>query len=303
MIEVLEQTSDGMLRRQKTILALLSEAGNPVSATALVKWAFLLRQETNYVADPTFYDFVPYKFGPFSFALYRELESLQRDGYVSDENNRLRLTERLRKASLEKVRELSQAELSSVTGVLQEYGRMRRRTLLHNVYKRYPHYASKSELADLRVDSEGETPVADPAAYTAGYEGKSVDAFFDGLLRVGIRRVFDVRANPVSRKYGFAGSSMAGIAKKLDLGYTHLPSLGVPSKARVGLGSKASYKRLLDRYERQLPEHAMEVDDLGNHMVALPSVLVCVEGDVECCHRSRLAVAVSKASGLPVRHL
>lgn len=292
-----------MLRRQKTILALLAEAGQPVTPTVLVKCAFLLRQETEYVADPAFYDFVPYKFGPFSFALYRELESLQRDGYVSDEDGRLCITPGMRRSSLEKVAELSQTERSSVTDVSRKYGKMRQRTLLQDVYRRYPHYASRSELTDLHHDRQPQTPVAEPAAYTAGYERKSVDAFFDGLLRAGIRVVIDVRANPVSRKYGFAGSSMAGIAKKLDLGYTHLPSLGIPSKARAGLGSKASYQRLLDRYERHLPEHASEIDALSKQMQVAPSVLVCVESDVECCHRSRLATAVSKASGLPVHHL
>ena len=292
-----------MLRRQKAILALLAEAAQPVTVTALVKCAFLLRHETEYDADPAFYNFVPYKFGPFSFALYRELESLQRDGYVSDEGGRLRPTPRMRKSSLEKVAELSRTERSSVNDVSRKYGKMRQRELLRDVYERYPHYASRSELTDLQHDRQAESPVAEPAVYTAGYERRSVDAFFDGLLRAGIRGVIDVRANPVSRKYGFAGSSMAGIAKKLGLGYTHLPSLGIPSKARVGLGSRASYQRLLDRYERDLPEHASEIDRLGKQMQVTPSVLVCVESDVECCHRSRLATAVLKTSGLPVHHL
>lgn len=292
-----------MLRRQKMILALLSEAKQPLARTVLVKHAFLLRHETDVSSDPVFYDFVPYKFGPFSFALYRELESLQRDGYVSEENGRLYLTPEMQRSSIEKVAELSRTEQSSVVDVSRKYGKIVRRKLLQDVYRRYPHYASRSELTDLLPDRTPDTPVAEPAAYTAGYERKSVDAFFDGLLRAGIRCVIDVRANPVSRKYGFAGSSMAGIAKKLDIGYTHLPSLGIPSKARVGLGSKASYQRLLDRYERRLPKHESEIDTLGEQMQITPSVLVCVESDVECCHRSRLAVAVSRASGLPVRHL
>lgn len=292
-----------MLRRQKTMLALLAEAGGPVSSTALVKYAFLLRQETDYASDSAYYDFVPYKFGPFSFALYRELESLQRDGYVSHEGGRLQLTAELRRSSLQKVAELSQAERSSVVEVSRIYGNMRHRKLLANVYKRYPHYASRSELSDLRPGRTPSIPEAEPAAYTVGYERKSVDAFFDALLRVGIRHVVDVRANPVSRKYGFARSSMSGIAKKLKIDYTHLPTLGIPSNERATLGSRASYQRLLDRYERRLPKHASEIDMLGEQMQATPSVLVCMESDVECCHRSRLAQAVSKVSGLPVRHL
>ena len=293
-----------MLRRQKTILALLSEAKQPLTPTMLVKYAFLLRHETDVSLDPAFYDFVPYKFGPFSFALYRELEALQRDGYVAFENDRFLLSPDTFGQSLEKVAELSAAMRSSVRAISKRYGKLGQRTLLKSVYGRYPHYASKSELTDLQSGPRPEPTVARPAVYTAGYEQKSVDGFFDDLLKTGIRVVIDVRSNPVSRKYGFARSSMAGIAQKLDLDYIHLPTLGIPSQLRIGLGSKASYKRLLDAYERNtLPERTADVGHLARKMERSPCVLVCMERDVECCHRSRLATAVSSANGLPVRHL
>ena len=48
-----------------------------------MKLVFLLRHETCLKDVPSFYDFVPYKFGPFSFTLYRELERLQQNGYVT----------------------------------------------------------------------------------------------------------------------------------------------------------------------------------------------------------------------------
>lgn len=293
-----------MLRRQKTILALLSEAKQPLTRTVLVKHAFLLRHETDVSSDPAFYDFVPYKFGPFSFALYRELEALQRDGYVEFENDRFLLSSDMLGASLERVAELSGAARSSVRAISTRYGKLRQRALLKDVYQRYPRYASKSELADLHLGPRPKTKVARSAVYTAGYEQKSVDAFFDDLLKAGIRVIVDVRANPVSRKYGFAGSSMAGIAEKLDLEYMHWPRFGIPGQARIGLGSKASYKRLLDAYERNtLPKRKPEVRQLARKMEQAPCVLVCVERDIECCHRSRLAQAVSRVNGLPVRHL
>lgn len=293
-----------MLRRQKTILALLSEAKQPLARTVLVKHAFLLRQETDVGSDSVFYDFVPYKFGPFSFALYRELEALQRDGYIAFENDRILLSPDMLRPSLDKVAELSGAVLSSVRSIAKQYGKFRQNTLLKDIYRRYPRYASKSERKDLQVSPCPNATVAPPAVYTAGYQQKSIDGFFDALLKTGIRVIVDVRSNPVSRKYGFARSSMAGIAQKLDLDYVHLPSLGIPSEARVGLASKASYKRLLDAYEQNtLPKRRPDVDQLSQRMQHMPCVLVCMERDVECCHRSRLATAVSKVNGLPVRHL
>ena len=48
-------------------------------------------KETTVASDPTFYSFVPYRDGPFSFALYRELASLERHGYVQDSEKALSL--------------------------------------------------------------------------------------------------------------------------------------------------------------------------------------------------------------------
>jgi len=74
-----------VLKRQRILLRVLREANRPISHIELVKAAFLLRQETLLANESAYYDFVPYLFGPFSFALYRELRALVRDGYVVDE--------------------------------------------------------------------------------------------------------------------------------------------------------------------------------------------------------------------------
>lgn len=293
-----------MLRRQKMMLALLAEAKQLVTQTVFVKLAFLLRHETAQRDDSAYYDFVPYKYGPFSFALYRELEALKRDGYVSWTDDGLKLASRTRREALDKIRELPEATRHATASIWRKYGQVKQRALLRDVYARYPRYASRSELHDLRGEVSSEQDEAPPAVYTAGYEQMSVDAFFDKLLRAGIRVIIDVRANPVSRKYGFARSSMGGIAEKLGLGYEHLPQLGIPSAARIGLGTTVSYQELLGAYESQvLPRQGASVKELAARMAQTSCVLVCVERDVECCHRSRLAEAVSRVGGLPVHHL
>ena len=71
-----------MLRRQRIILKLLSSAASGISATQLQKYVFLLREETFLRNDTTFYEFVPYKFGPYSFAAQREVETLTSYGYI-----------------------------------------------------------------------------------------------------------------------------------------------------------------------------------------------------------------------------
>ena len=53
---------DTVLTRQKILLALLGNVRGSLSPTVFVKMVFLLRQETALRSDPTFYDFVPYKY-------------------------------------------------------------------------------------------------------------------------------------------------------------------------------------------------------------------------------------------------
>ena len=293
-----------MLIRQKTVLALLSRANKPLSPTVFVKLAFLLRQETGLKNEPTFYDFVPYKYGPFSFALYRELTNLRRDGYVTPDEELVAICERTVGLAEEKIDELPAAFHEAVDKVVKRYGRKSQTGLVKDVYTRYPWYAIKSELTDLRPKSSVRVKKARPAVYTAGYEGKSVDAFFNHLLKNGIRLIIDVRANPVSRRYGFSKRQFSEIARRLGLDYRHMPELGIPSKYRGDLSDFNSYQRLMKKYEQEMvPKLGDEIDEVGKLMMKTPAVLVCVEKDVRCCHRSRLADAVSRKTGLEVKHI
>jgi len=293
-----------MLIRQKTVLALLSRTNKPLNPTVFVKLMFLLRYETELSSDRTFYDFVPYKYGPFSFALYRELTNLRRDGYLTPDEKRVTLCERTAGLAEEKIDELPAAFHEAVDKVVRRYGRKSQKGLVEDVYTRYPWYATKSELADLRPTPLSRPAKARPAAYMAGYEGMSVDSFFNRLLERGIELIVDVRANPVSRRYGFSKRQFGEIAKKLGLGYCHMPNLGIPSKYRVDLSDFDSYQRLLKKYEREmLPKLVAEINEVGNLMMDVPTVLVCVEKDVQCCHRSRLADAISRKTGLEVKHI
>lgn len=293
-----------MLRRQKIILALLDSAANRLSQTVFVKLSFLLRKETPVGDDTTYYDFVPYRYGPFSFALFRELEALIQQSYVVQDNHGLRLAGSMLRETRELINDLPVSVQSNVRCITSRYASKRQRTLLREIYSRYPWYATQSELTDLLPQDMPPSPSTPMAVYTVGYEGKSVDGFFDGLLRVGIRGIADVRANPVSRKYGFARSSLSGIATKLGIGYLHFPQLGIPGTGRAHLTGFSAYQRLLDRYETEmLPSQPAGVDELAQRILMEPTALLCFEKDVRYCHRSRLAKAVARKIKLSVNHL
>jgi len=286
------------------ILALLDRADGPIEPTMLVKLAFLLREETPVGRDPTFYAFVPYRQGPFSFALYRELESLKCNSYVAWDEKLISLDGRTQRQSREQIERLSPAQAQAVCSVVAEYGRTKRPTLLRDVYRRYPWYAINSELAAYVPSDVPKRPRRAVAAYTVGYEGKSVDEFFNGLLASGIAGILDVRANPVSRKYGFAKRSMSRIASSLSLAYHHLPELGITGDHRAELSDFASYQRLLDEYEKtMLPKRTDHIRRATELLGSQPLALLCMEKDVRCCHRGRLAKRVARESGLAIEHL
>ena len=288
-----------MFTREKIVLKLLNQLPQPVSQPVFVNLVFLLRHETPLRNMSSFYDFVPYKYGPFSFTLYRELERLISNGFIREVEGKL--------ASLPLVASsgsLAYSGKAAVRYVVGNYGSTGREAILKDVYRRYPWFTLNSELPQRNIASIKPPLKAPPAVYTLGYEGMSVDAFLIQLLKQGIRLLIDVRANPVSRKYGFAGSRLRQFCKQLGLSYRHEPCLGIPRWARSDLNDLASYRRLFRHYEESiLSAQPKKIAELGGIMAEIPSVLVCFEKDVERCHRGCLAPYIARESGLQVIHL
>jgi hypothetical protein len=289
-----------MLRRQRTILKLLAATDGTVSATQLQKYVFLLREETFLGQDRAFYEFLPYKFGAYSFSAQREVEALTKYGYIESTTPSLGVTSLGRQEAGHADSDTSRAVLA----IISKYGKTPLRSLLRDVYCRYPWYASKSDLKDLIPANALKAVIAPVAVYTIGYEDRSVDGFLNRLLETGIRRIVDVRANPVSRKYGFAGSSLSGLAGKLGLCYSHYPELGISSAKRRDVQTPLEFRQLFEYYERQtLPVKADAVAKVAELMKGMPSVLVCLEKEAVDCHRSRLAARVASLASLDIVHL
>ena len=77
--------------RQKVLLALLETAPNKrASRTQFIKWLFLLKKEEDVDRYGSFYDFVPYKYGPFSFLAYRDIAELERFGWIESDDGFLK---------------------------------------------------------------------------------------------------------------------------------------------------------------------------------------------------------------------
>jgi uncharacterized protein (DUF488 family) len=296
--------SKRLLTREKAVLATLQETKQHLSSLVLTKLLFLLRQETGVAKRVAgFYDFVPYRFGPYSFALHNDLAALKRNGYVEPSGDNWRLG-RFVDRDRNWMSELDDDVASAIRYVISQRGALKSDDLLRHVYQTYPWFASKSELTDLVPKNVPKSASAEVAVYTAGYQQKTIDAFLAGLLRQGISAIIDVRSNPVSRNYGFAGRTLSTLAEKVGIGYHHFPHLGIPSDERKDLNSAKQYEDLFEGYRKKvLPREPDAIAEVAVLMTKMPSTLLCYEADAGLCHRSHLAHAVSEANRLPIVHL
>ncbi|MDI7268831.1 MAG: DUF488 family protein [Myxococcota bacterium] len=268
-----------MFSRQRTLLSIVEAAGGRTSHLHLTKCAFAVRQETGTRGGDSFYDFLPYKYGPFSFTLYQDAAKLCREGLLAEANGDTWI---LTDAGRSHAARVDQEIATDVRSVVSKLGRLPAAQLLRR--KQLP-------------------PKGNLAARTAGYEGLSVDAFLNRLLERGIRRLIDVRHNPVARRYGFHGKTLAGLCGKIGIEYLHLPQLGIPGHLRRHLRGPDDYAALFADYDRYLDEHDDEVRRVAIFMKQKPSVLVCVEADPGRCHRSRLARRIAGITGLAIGDL
>lgn len=247
------------------------------------------------------YDFVPYRFGAFSFSSYADRRKLVERGFLVDDEQQWRLTEtghRTADAMLD----------SDITGFTSRYSSLRGDALVAETYRRFPYYAIHSEIAGrvlhgdeetiARIESERATDTA-PGLFTIGYEGYTIESYLNTLIRSGVTILCDVRRNPVSRKYGFSKSTLSKGCMGVSIGYLHFPGLGIASEKRRGISSQADYDALFSEYERDtLPGQAVTLAEMIELIVRGGRIaLTCYEKLPHQCHRLRVAEALMCRSG------
>jgi len=113
--------------------------GRPVYMTELMKYLFLLQKEYNINLA---YNFEPYKYGPFTPQLYKDLEELKDRIEVKEVKDNV-------DKSLITSKELPQVNqdiANAVNDLINRFGNKDLKELLSYVYKKYPEYTIKSEL-------------------------------------------------------------------------------------------------------------------------------------------------------------
>lgn len=293
-----------MFYRQKIMLALIEFYGGKLSNTDLEKLLFLFCQTTK----QNYYDFFPYKYGPFSFTSYHDKRKLTEKGLLKSTENFELVT------STSYIEKLKVKDRATMRNFVSRTLKLRGEDLIRKAYLEYPHYACRSEIAQTLLTQEEYNSISrfwnldiQQTLFTIGYEGSSIDHYLNRLLMNNISVLIDVRKNPLSRKHGFSRRSLQAYLEKVGVQYYHFPELGITSSLRKGLSGEQSYKELFDYYAATiLPEQKPVLDKIKQllfekHRVAL----TCFEAEYRMCHRHKITELFETDTSLamPIIHI
>ncbi|MCK9400835.1 MAG: DUF488 domain-containing protein [Bacteroidales bacterium] len=294
-----------MFYRRKVILALLEVFENKIDKISFQKLLFLFTR----MQDKPSYHFVPYKQGCFSFQSYADLRTMMKYGQVSEGKDQW-----IKTCSINYASSLNNEDQEALKVIKNQYGNFSSNELIELTYRNFPYYAVKSTIAGKFLTIEEQIAltksipeIGHTTLFTIGYEGLSLEEYFNKLILNNIQVLCDVRKNPVSMKYGFSKNQLQRTCENLDIKYLHIPELGIESDKRKGLASKNDYDGLFQDYkEITLKENNNAINQLFDLLKQNKCIaLTCFEANPLQCHRSRLANAIVDLPGweFELKHL
>ncbi|MFH1738457.1 MAG: DUF488 domain-containing protein [bacterium] len=297
-----------ILKRQKRLISLLEALGGDLPGLDFQKLLFLYCQESEEI--PT-YEFVPYRYGGFSFTSYADKRRLIERGLLAKDDHAWILTQAGRSMGA-----MTRPERQRMEEFARQHAGLHGDRLVVEAYRRHPYYAIRSEIAESVLTGEKDTLAAvaaarpalgPPGICTIGYERRTFEGYLNILIRHGVTLLCDVRRNPLSRKYGFSKSTLSRACGGLGIRYEHLPELGIDSEDRRGLKCQADYDALFAVYTREkLPRQKQTLEKIKRWVEEGERVaLTCYERLPEQCHRHCVAEAMEKKGGrsLTPQHL
>lgn len=188
-----------MFYRRKIILALLEAFGNVLEKIRLQKLLFLLSRQQS---KPD-YDFVPYKYGCYSFSANADLIAMVKKGTLTETEGDFRKND-----TTSYFKSLKPADQKYIQEVKSRYGNMNATSLMKHTYINYPFWAIKSRKAKELLDETcynkilNAVPVSDETVlFTIGYEGISLEEYLLRLLKNDVKVLVDVRRMDLARPY------------------------------------------------------------------------------------------------------
>ena len=289
-----------MYYRRKIILALLETLNRDVSAKSMQKYLFLFTRKQT--IDKTF-DFIPYKYGCFSFQANQDIVALSKQGFLDINQSEKGGSLYHSNYRTGFINDIDMFDVQAIRDVCAQFGSLSQDGLIAYTYRTCPFTAINSAIAErLLTPQELETvreyknryKCNSPILMTIGYEGFSLERYIKQLIYNDIRVLCDVRKNAFSMKYGFSKAILQKACEGVGIKYIHVPELGIESENRKTLKTQEDYDRLFEEYERTT---------LQNNRKALLYVrsiidrekricLTCFEKDPRQCHRTRVAKAL-----------
>ena len=298
-----------MYYRRKILLSLLENFNGQLNKTSLQKLLFIYTRWQEKKA----FDFVPYKYGCYSFQANQDLKTLGKYGLVQESTNAnsplwVKSTSEDFTATLKKTDKALMIKLKSA------YGDSSREELIKYTYRNYPYFAIKSEIAhrvltktELEKVEQQKRTFAETKLFSIGYEGKSLEHYLNQLIINDVKLLCDVRKNSMSMKYGFSKSQLKHACENVGIAFIHIPELGIVSEKRQELNSLKDYQVLFKEYEKTVlvenKTHLLSVNDLLKKYKRV--ALTCFEATECMCHRGRVVKALANQSNwnTPIQHL
>ena len=234
-----------MYYRRKLLLGMLEAFGGVLTHTKLQKVLLLVTRKQ----DEKSFDFVPYKFGSFSFQATQDLSTLSKKGYVVDKSSKQR-SDWILETKEHFFNVLKKEDQAAIRQTKEEITGFNQSELVRYTYLKYPYFATKSQIAEdllskkeLEKINSQKREFEDLAFFTIGYEGISLESYLNKLIINDVRLLCDVRKNPLSMKYGFSKSQLKKACESIGIEYIHIPQLGIDSEKRKDLKSINYYNK------------------------------------------------------------
>ena len=287
-----------MYYRRKLILGILEEFGRKLNHTSFQKILFLVTRKQ----EKKSFDFVPYRYGCFSFQAHQDLLTLTKYKHVKSTTTSKFSNWTLTEGSSNFLSKLKKEDQSAIKSVKREIQGFSQNDLVRHTYLHYPYYATKSQIAESILSKDELLSINKQKKnfealefFTIGYEGISLEKYLNKLIVYDVKLLCDVRKNPLSMKYGFSKSQLKNACESIGIKYVHIPDLGIESDKRQKLNTMSDYNRLFEEYENTtLKENDESLQYLSTLAKEYKRVAItCFEKEVCMCHRGRVLKALT----------
>lgn len=242
------------------------------------------------------YDFVPYKYGCYSFSANADLVAMVGHGQLSEDQ-----ASYTKIGSENYVKLLNEKDKKILIDIKNSYSKLTTNSLIRLTYLNYQYYSINSVKAkEILTDEQYQSvlkakPVNDKTIlYTIGYEGISLEEYLNRLIKNDVKVLVDVRNNPLSMKFGFSKKQLKAFCENLGIDYVHIPEVGIQSDQRQELNTQKDYDNLFEIYKKQnLQKTISQQQEILRLLKEKKRIaLTCFESNICQCHRKHLAEAI-----------